>query len=295
MKTISSNLRTHLAGEVTSWATCWRVTLTNGTVYGFTDHDADLIIGGVTYLASSGYSASEVQTASDLSVDNLNIQGFLDSPVIFEADFIAGLWDYAQVNIFRINWADLTQGLMHERRGWLGEVSLKRGQFTVELRGLLQALTRPITELYSPGCRARLGDERCTKDLTDYTASFAVNLVSSDRLFSAVIIGSPQTLRLSPSSTGNPTDDYFRGGLLTFLSGANAGLNMEVKAYTAASGLFTLHLPMPYGVESGDVFTVYRGCDKAFPTCRDVFDNVLNFRGEPDVPGLDQTLRVGGA
>lgn len=294
MKTITSGLRSHLAGEVTTWATCWRVELTNGTVYGFTDHDQDLIVGYDTYLASSGYSASEIQTDSDLSVDNLSIQAFLDSPVILEADFVAGLWDYAAINVFRVNWADTssTIGRMHERRGTLGEVSLKRGQFTAELRGLLQNLTRPIVELYSPACRARLGDERCAKVLTDYTATGTVSVVASNRQFTSNL-GSA-TVRLTPSSTGTAPNNYFRGGMLTFTSGANNGLNMEVKSYTAASGTVVLQLLMPYTIAAADAFTVYAGCDKALATCRDLFNNVVNFRGEPYVPGLDQTLQVGG-
>ena len=291
VKAISAGLRTHLQGEVTTWATCWRVTLTDGTVYTLTDHDADLVIDGRTYLASSGYSASAVQTASDLSVDNLELVGFLDSPIIRAEDFIAGLWDYAAINIFRVNWADLSQGLMHERRGSLGEVSLKRGQFQTELRGLMQNLTRPITELYSAGCRARLGDERCTVDLTEYTATGTVVALSSDRQFTTDL-GSA-TVRLTPTTTGAPTDDYFLGGLLTFTSGLNSGLEMEVKSYTAASELIVLHLLMPFHVEPGDTFSVHAGCDKNLATCRDKFGNVINFRGEPYVPGLDQTLQVG--
>jgi len=291
-KTISAPLQLHIVQEVTTLATCWLVTLTNGTQYAFTDHDQDIVVDGITYLASSGYDASEIQTSGDLSVDNLDIQGFLESPVILEADFMAGLWDYAAINIFRVNWASPGSGRIHERRGTLGEVSLKRGQFVAELRGLLQALTRTVVELYSPGCRARLGDERCTVDLTDYTAAGTVLAVSSDRQFTTDLPGA--TVRLTPSTTGTPPDDYFKGGMLTWTAGDNAGLEMEVKEYTAASGLTVLQLLMPYTVQAGDTFSVHTGCDKSLQTCITKFGNVLNFRGEPYVPGLDRTLQVGG-
>lgn len=291
-KTISAPLQIHVAQEVTTLATCWLVTLTNDTVYAFTDHDEDVVVDTVTYLAASGYNASEIQTSSDLSVDNLDIVGFLDSAVILEDDFMAGLWDYAAINVFRVNWATPTSGRIHERRGTLGEVSLKRGQFTTELRGLLQSLTRTVLELYSPGCRARLGDERCQVDLTDYTAIGTVLTVSSDRQFTTDLPGA--TVRLTPSTTGTPPDNYFRGGLLTWTSGANEGLDMEVKSYTASSGLTVLQLLMPYDVEVGDTFSVHAGCDKSIQTCITEFGNVLNFRGEPYVPGMDKTLQTGG-
>ena len=40
-----------------------------------------------------------------------------------------------------------------------------------------------------------------------------------------------------------------------------------------------------------DAFTVTAGCDKRFVTCRDTFDNVVNFRGFPHIPGNDFVAR----
>jgi uncharacterized phage protein (TIGR02218 family) len=39
-------------------------------------------------------------------------------------------------------------------------------------------------------------------------------------------------------------------------------------------------------------FTIYAGCDKRLATCRAKFDNVINFRGFPHMPGND-ALRSG--
>ncbi|MEE9451185.1 MAG: phage BR0599 family protein [Gammaproteobacteria bacterium] len=44
----------------------------------------------------------------------------------------------------------------------------------------------------------------------------------------------------------------------------------------------------------GDAYSVYRGCNKTLGTCRDVFGNVVNFRGEPHLPGVDQIFKFGG-
>ena len=40
----------------------------------------------------------------------------------------------------------------------------------------------------------------------------------------------------------------------------------------------------------GDAFTISAGCDKRFSTCRDRFDNAVNFRGFPHMPGNDFAL-----
>lgn len=83
---------------------------------------------------------------------------------------------------------------------------------------------------------------------------------------------------------------YFDYGLITFDTGANAGLSMEVKAYT--TGQIVLQLPMPHPVEVGDTYTLIAGCDKSMATCRDRFSNLVNFRGEPYLPGLDKIVQV---
>jgi hypothetical protein len=75
---------------------------------------------------------------------------------------------------------------------------------------------------------------------------------------------------------------YFDHGLVTFNSGENAGLSMEVKAY--APGVITLMLPMPFEISVGDTYTVTAGCNQAFETCQQRFNNVVNYRGFPNLP-----------
>ena len=60
-KTISTALAQHLAGEVTTLATCWKITRRDGIVLGFTDHVRDLQIDGVvTYKGLSGWACTNV-------------------------------------------------------------------------------------------------------------------------------------------------------------------------------------------------------------------------------------------
>jgi len=53
MKTTSVALAQHLAGEMTTLATYWKIIRRDGVVRGFTDHVRDLEIDGVTYKAAS--------------------------------------------------------------------------------------------------------------------------------------------------------------------------------------------------------------------------------------------------
>lgn len=161
-KSISANLQTHIQQEVTTLATCWRLVRTDGVELYFTDHDQDIVFGGNTYKAGTSYSRTAVQNESSLSVDNLNVEGILDSDDISTDDMRKGLFDFAEIFVFMVNWTDLSQNELKMRRGRLGEVSITaQGVFRAELRGLVQAYSQRIGELYSPECRADLGDSRC--------------------------------------------------------------------------------------------------------------------------------------
>lgn len=274
MRTASANLTAHIASEVTTLAVCWKLTLVGGAVMGFTDHTSDLTVSSILYKAATGFSPTSIETKDKFAVDNLDITGILDAASITEADIMAGIYDFAEVEIFMVNVADLTQGIILHRRGWLGEVSVKNGLFVAEVRGLAQKLSQNIVELYSPTCRAVLGDTRCKVALGAFTASGAVNTVTSRQVFI--------------SNALTQAAGYFSGGEVAWLTGANAGRRMEIKEFSNKQ--ITLVLPMPNNVAVSDTFNAIAGCDKTFNTCFSKFSNAVNFRGEPHVPGIDKIL-----
>jgi len=49
-------------------------------------------------------------------------------------------------------------------------------------------------------------------------------------------------------------------------------------------------LKMLLDVQVGDTFTIAPGCDKNVTTCKNKFSNVVNFHGEPYLPGRDFLL-----
>ncbi|MGI3212571.1 DUF2163 domain-containing protein [Roseovarius tibetensis] len=531
MKSTSTALAAHLAGPVTTLATCWRISRIDGREFFFTDHDRDLAFEGNLYKASSGYSRTAIANDASLSVDNLDVEGVFDSAAITEEDLRAGLFDQAEVRIFIVNWADPAMGALRMRRGWFGEVVLSEQDiFRTELRGMTQALQQRIGELYSPECRADLGDHRCrvpvdpseiarstaylvgdivrvrttgtpvsfalpilnssfeadgagdgsgfaptgwtkvfgdwdvhdagngglapalgsfyleggssaageltqsidlvatgldagqidgdayrldasvqransfpddlgrvvlealdgagtlhatlldtgfeailpedswaqrgvdqaplpagtrvlrirllhqlvtgsqanaafdavTAVITDTTAAIPTSADFENRIYRCVTAGTTaiqqpgfdtsagaQTLdgdavfeaeeawtrsgivtavtdRAVFTATldeSRATDDWFAGGVLTWETGANAGRAIEVKGWTRSNGRIELFLPTGYAITAGDMFRIHPGCDKRLDTCIDRFANVLNFRGEPYVPGQDAMMR----
>lgn len=276
MQQISSALAAHLAGEVTTLATCWRVTRRDGTSQYFTDHDHDLAVDGETYLARSGMVPSAVSSQAGLAVDNLELEGLLDSNSITRADLLGGLYDHAELEVFVVNYQAPADGRLQVKTGWLGEVTLREGTFVVEVRGLSGALQQTIGEVYTPTCRAQLGDARCKKNLAAYTVSGTVDAVENEYIFTDAARGE--------------SNGYFAYGTITFTSGANTGLSMEIRDF--ASTRFTLFLPLPNAVVAGDAYHAVAGCDKRIDTCIARFANAVNFRGEPHLPGNDRILET---
>ena len=276
MQNLTTGFANHLVQDVTTLATCWSIKRKDGVTLYFTDHDRDVVIGGQTYKAADGMSPSAVSSQSGLAVDNLEFEGMLSAAAITEADILTGRYDHAEINIFMVNYANPALGKLDLKTGWLGEVTLQGGEFIAEMRGLSSRLQQAIGDVYTSGCRAKLGDARCGINMTGYTVTGAVTAVEA-------------TYAFTDSSKVQP-NGYFSDGMITFTSGANIGLSMEVRDFT--SGRFGLFLPMPNAITVGDTYTAIAGCDKLFDTCANRFHNAINFRGEPHVPGTDKLLET---
>jgi uncharacterized phage protein (TIGR02218 family) len=288
MKTLPPGLADHIDQETTTLAWCWKLVRVDGTVMGFTDHDRDLSFDSVTFEAASGFTATEIASSLGLAVDNLEVEGALSAAALTEADLAAGRYDGAAVEIWRVNWADPGSGsgagaypqrlLMH--KGSLGEVSRGELAFTAELRGLAHALQQISGRTYQRLCDADVGDARCGVNLNtaEFKGSGTVDAVSDDRI-------------LTVSGLGAFEANWFRFGKLTWTSGNNSGLIGEVKAHSkGASVVLSLWQRAPKAVQVGDTFEVTAGCDKTFETCKAKFDNVVNFRGFPHMPGNDRAF-----
>lgn len=278
MRPITPNLTAHLQGEVTTLATCWKITRTDGVVKTFTDLDSDIVFASLTYFSIAGFTPSSVETKDNFSVDNVEVQGMFQAGYITAPDLLAGKYDFAEVEIFIVNYMDISQGRMLLRRGRLGEVTMQKDTFIAELRGLAENLQQTIGELYQPSCRAILGDSECKKVLTSFTFTGTVTTVTSGLIFT--------------SNALTQAAGYFTGGQITWTSGNNNGLKMEVKEF--ANKQVVLAQAMPYAIQVGNSFQIVAGCDKTHQTCISKFNNIINFRGEPFVPGTDAISKTAG-
>ena len=110
------------------------------------------------FRAGTGLTARVLAQSTGLSVDNTEALGALTSSAVTEADIEAGRFDGAEVLAWLVNWQDVSQRLILFR-GSFGEIRRANGAFEAELRGLTEALNRPLGRIYQKGCTAVLGDE----------------------------------------------------------------------------------------------------------------------------------------
>jgi len=283
MKQLSTDLQSHLDTGATTLCWCWRLTRTDGVELGFTDHDRDLTFDGATFEADSGFTASEVASSIGLSVDSMEAEGALQSDHLNETDLAQGLYDNAVVEVWRVNWADVSERVLM-RKGNLGEVSVNDGAFVAEVRGLAHELNQAQGRVYQAQCDADLGDDRCKVNLN--ASAFA----GSGSVDSVVAPASIVVSGIDSFDAG-----WFSRGFLTWDTGGNAGIKMEVKRHAKSGGTRTLDFwqAPAVAIQAGDAFTIKAGCDKQLATCRDKFDNVKNFRGFPHIPGNDFIVEGG--
>lgn len=283
MKTIPPGLADHLTGEATTLCRCWKLTRRDETVLGFTDHDRDITIGEVTHEAASGLGTGQMEQSLGMAVDTQEVTGALVSERIAAADLRAGRYDGATIEVWIVNWLAPEERVL-DRVLALGEIVEEDGAFRAELRALAADMDETRGRRISRSCDADLGDARCGVDLDApaFRADGTVSEVLSD-------------LAIRVEGLDGFDVNWFRGGRLTFATGANAGTAIEIAEHlsdgTGGSGAL-LHLwkPLPASVEPGDTFDIRAGCDKTFAVCRAKFENAARFRGFPHIPGNDFAL-----
>lgn len=333
----------HLQQSGVTLAACVRVTLTDGRVFAFTNFTEPLEFKGVIYQPTSGQTPSAVQTTSGLAPDTIDIETIKSMIGVTTTEIASGALDAAEFEYFILNYKTLTQDFGTLRRGTLGQITDERSRSQIELRGLVEQLSKQILEMYSPACRADVFDSRCGVPLDPpewaATTSYALQpnfdaragstvkpSVPNNRYFRCVTAGdsggtepawnltlggttndgtvvwetieskqvtgtvtnvSTATKRVFQDTSLDKPDTFFSGGLITWLTGNNAGFQYEVKRFEKVATIpeieFILSTFNP--IQIGDTYLIQAGCTKRLiEDCKTKFNNTYNNRSEPYVP-----------
>lgn len=278
-RTVGANLKNHLAQVTTTAAILWEITRIDNTVFRFTEADVPISFGGYTYTPVNSGELSVLEQKTGTTADNFDFNMILSAGSLDRVDLIAGKFDSADVKVYLLNKESVADGAINLVRGKLGEFKvLDDHKGIIEFRSLTDLLSQGVGRTYTHECDADLGDSRCGVALGIYTHVGSVTSVTSNQTFI--------------DTTRTQADGYFNYGLLTWTSGSNDNLTMEVKVWNGVTKTFTLVSPMPYNIQVGDGYSAVIGCNKTKSVCRDTFTNIINFRGFAEIPGQDRILEV---
>lgn len=301
MKTIPPLLLASLRADSTAMAYCWTISVGVDPATGIaariirgTEHDLDITIPGSgdttvdqfagTYRAIANVTMGDLSSNTDMSVDNLEVQGAFpdkedDSPLyatvvdVTAQEISDGQLDMAPVAILVCNWQHPEYGYWIAGGGTLGQVTQNSdGAYTTEVRGLTQMLQQVVIRTFSETCNAKFGDNRCKFAVRSVTG--VVGAVTDRLQFDVSLDSTPHSLR-------------FEAGTLQFTTGPNTGLSRSVKTDpTLNGGEIVFWEPFPNTVTDGDEFTLKAGCNLQKSTCV-FYNNLVNFRGHGSfIPGV---------
>lgn len=280
MRSLPPALDAKWRAGVTTLARGWRLVRQDGLVLAATEDDRDLQVADTLFKAAFSLSESPAEAELSLSPGHAALSGALSLAGMNADDIQLGLWDQARVEAFLIDWREPTISLPLWS-GFVQTIVCHGSNFELNIQTLEPAMNQMVGRLYTRSCDASLGDGRCGVNLNDpdYRATATITAVQSDRAFTASLV---QGFDL----------DAFRGGMLRVISGRARGLSRPIQQVELVGGQLAVKLaqPMPLLPALGDAVTFSLGCDKRYETCRTRFDNGLNFRGVPTLPGEAATV-----
>lgn len=267
----------NLSDEVTTLTTLVLVERKDGVRLGFTTHDQDIEHNGVLFEARSAANPSEIQFSGAFKVDNANIGGVLSSDRITENDLRAGRYEDARVDMMLIDWADPSKGVINIGRYFMGPIQFVDEQYKIDLLSFKELLQKELGDYITMRCRVDFCSAPCGLKREDHTIIGSIGEVIA-----------PDELILNAADGRD--ENYWQYGLIKILGGDNEGLIRDIKE-SDEDGRIHLWEPFPFLPQAGEMYQMIAGCDKTLETCRDRYDNVVNFRGFPTVPGSMNVLK----
>ncbi|MDR0572172.1 MAG: DUF2163 domain-containing protein [Rickettsiales bacterium] len=269
MKILGSSTLELLDNNNFNFVKCFKITLKNHEVLTYTENSEDLIVDNLVYRSCDGIDLKTINQYGDATENSVNIVGFVNDGNINERDIVMGKFDDAKIDIFLVNKNVLDGEKIYLSKGYFKDIQLIDDKFFINIEGILTALKKPITENYSPLCRASFCDVRCKLNEENHSFVGSVDGVNSKiSFFSNDLVDFEK--------------NYFKYGIVTFMEGEDTRERIMIRENN--QGTIILSNGLGRDIIVGDGFKIMAGCDKTIETCAKKFNNNINFRGEPNIP-----------
>lgn len=279
-----TSLPNHYKGSTLTLCAClYAISPIDGTVKAATSWSRDLTgvpgYPGVTFKSTGGVSASNVEGQQGQAPTNMELNFFLMSAGISEADALAGKWTHALCTVFVTNYEAVKMGQYITHRGYFGQMRQMGAQIAIEIMGFNAALSQMYGKVSKFECSHQFCDAGCGLTLASFTVTGALTAITSQVVFR--------------DSSRTEANDAFGNGIITFLTGSNAGYSFHIDAYDNSTKQFSLRTPTPYLPVIGDTYSAVIGCRKRhMEDCVTRFSNVVHYSGFPWIPTLEEMNRL---
>ena len=267
---------------------CMRIVPVSGSPIYLTDYPHDLVIGGHTYLSTSGYQFTGYAATSGFSPASIDLDGISGASGVTRAAVGSGLFDGARCYVFATSWVAPVEDQEPIVAGIFGKTTLLDDRYQIGGVSLIDALNQTVGQTYGAQCPKTF----CGTEYAGCGVSLAANTVTG----TLTSVTSASVFRDAARSEAN---DTFGAGTIAFTSGANAGLKpLEIKQYDV-NGTVTTFESFYYLPAIGDAYTMVRGCRKRLTDCQSrwngttTFSNVVNFGGFLWIPAGSTYAHIG--
>ncbi len=263
---------------------CVRITPKYGaaTVIRIAGYPRDLKMGnGQTYMANFGYEFTGFTSGTGTSAAVIDLEGIIDATGIRRADVASGVYDNARIDLFATSWRVPVEDEEALGFGYLGKTTVRDDRLAAEIMSAQDVLGQAVGDTVAPMCKKKFGGTEfggCQKPLGSITVTGTLTSVTDAGQFA--------------DSARGEAADYFTAGLVSFTSGANAGLKaQEIKAHSAG-GVIVLHEPFYYTPSIGDAYTLIPGCRQRPEDCV-AHGNIARYGGKLHVPTSSTYTKIG--
>jgi len=172
------------------------------------------------------------------------------------------------VTVFRAHTNDVTEEFRFYWKGRVAGSSVEGDAVSLDCENIFTSLRRPgLREKYQIQCRHALYGRGCGLDKTDFAVVTTATAASG------------RTVTIVPDSNAF----NFTGGMLETADGISRDISL-VSGSTVT--LFTALPQLEQAIDDDgpQVVTLYPGCDHSLDTCKNTFNNLLNYGGCPGIP-----------
>jgi uncharacterized phage protein (TIGR02218 family) len=243
-----------------------KITLQNGTVYGYTDHDDFINFDSITnYEPAPGLQKIKMTLSSTSEVSNQELaSAWVNVP---DGELLNGEFDSAEIEVSWCNWKNLGYGNFVIFKGKLGEITWTAEGFKADIFNHMKALEANMGVVFTGNCRHELfstdspGNVGACNVTETYTFESVESIIRNRWIFT---IGS------------SPADGTYSNGMMQI-----GGRKYIIKSQIG--NRIELFLPTSYPILVGDGIQLWPGCDKTLATCKNKFNNVVNYGGFPHI------------